>query len=75
MPKFIFDDIVTDSRKITQGSLFVALKGEKFNGEDFAKEAITKGAAGVIVAEGKDVFCVFGSCDAHGRGRGLLRPV
>ena len=51
MPKFIFDDIVTDSRKITQGSLFVALKGEKFNGEDFAKEAITKGAAGVIVSK------------------------
>ena len=51
MPKFIFDDIVTDSRKIIPGSLFIALKGEKFNGEDFAIEAINKGAAGVIVSQ------------------------
>ena len=50
MPKFIFDDIVTDSRKITEGSLFIALKGEKFNGEDFAIEAINKGATGVVVS-------------------------
>ena len=51
MPKFSFNDIVTDSRKITEGSLFIALKGEKFNGEDFAIEAIEKGAAGVIVSK------------------------
>ena len=51
MPKFIFDDIVTDSRKITEGSLFIALKGEKFNGEDFAIEAINKGATGVVVSK------------------------
>ena len=50
MPKFNFDDIVTDSRKITPNSLFIALKGENFNGEDFAAEAVEKGAAGVIVS-------------------------
>ncbi|MBR2179568.1 MAG: UDP-N-acetylmuramoyl-tripeptide--D-alanyl-D-alanine ligase [Selenomonadaceae bacterium] len=50
MPKFNFNDIVTDSRKITEGSLFIALKGEIFNGEDFAVEAVNKGAAGVIVS-------------------------
>ena len=50
MPKFNFDDIVTDSRKITPNSLFIALKGENFNGEDFAAEAVKKGAAGVIVS-------------------------
>ena len=37
--------ITTDSRKITEGVLFVALKGEKFNGEDFAEESLKKGAA------------------------------
>ena len=47
-----FADVVTDTRKIEQGVLFVALKGERFNGEDFAAEALEKGAAGVIV--GKD---------------------
>ena len=51
MPKFIFEDIITDSRKISKGSMFIAIKGEKFNGEDFAIEAIEKGAAGVIVNE------------------------
>ena len=50
MPKFTFNDIVTDSRKITEGSLFIALKGENFNGEDFAIEAVKKGAAGVVVS-------------------------
>ncbi|MBR2214686.1 MAG: UDP-N-acetylmuramoyl-tripeptide--D-alanyl-D-alanine ligase [Selenomonadaceae bacterium] len=43
-------DVVTDTRRITPGTLFVALKGEKFNGEDFAKEALAKGAAGVMVS-------------------------
>ena len=50
MPEFNFNDIVTDSRKITPGVLFIALKGETFNGEDFAAEAVNKGAAGVIVS-------------------------
>ena len=44
-----FDNITTDTRKITQGALFVALKGERFNGEDFAAKAVEAGAAGVLV--------------------------
>lgn len=47
-----FEDIVTDTRKITEGTLFVALSGERFNGEDFAAEAVEKGAAGVVVSRG-----------------------
>ena len=35
-----FESVITDSRKITSGSLFVALKGEIFNGEDFAEDAL-----------------------------------
>ncbi len=46
----IFDTVTTDSRKIIHGSLFVALKGDRFNGEDFAVEAIDKGAGGVLVS-------------------------
>ena len=45
-----FTDIVTDTRKIADGVLFVAFKGERFNGEDFAAEALQKGAAGVMVS-------------------------
>lgn len=46
-----FSDITTDTRKIEKNSLFIALKGEKFNGEDFAAEAVSKGAAGVVASE------------------------
>ena len=45
-----FDSITTDTRKITPGALFVALKGERFNGEDFAAKAVEMGAAGVLVS-------------------------
>ena len=43
-----FTDIVTDTRKIVPGALFVALKGERFNGEDFAAQAVEQGAAGYL---------------------------
>ncbi len=45
-----FADVTTDTRKISEGALFVALSGERFNGEDFAREAVKKGAAGVVVS-------------------------
>ncbi|MFA6850164.1 MAG: UDP-N-acetylmuramoyl-tripeptide--D-alanyl-D-alanine ligase, partial [Selenomonadaceae bacterium] len=45
-----FTDVITDTRKIEKGMLFVALKGEKFNGDDFAAQAVEKGAAGVVVS-------------------------
>ena len=50
-----FTDIVTDTRKITNGVLFIAFKGERFNGEDFAGEALSKGAAGVLVSNEFDL--------------------
>ena len=49
--KEVFSDITTDTRKIVRNSLFIALKGEKFNGEDFGAEAVEKGAAGIVVSE------------------------
>lgn len=45
-----FDSVGADSRKITQGQLFVALKGENFDGHTFAKQAIEQGASVVLVA-------------------------
>ncbi len=38
-----------DSRKVKRGSLFVAIKGEKFDGHDFILDALKKGAAAVII--------------------------
>ena len=49
--EIFFEDVITDSRKVTGGELFVALKGENFNGESFAKEAIKKGAVAVMVSK------------------------
>lgn len=46
---FKFTNITTDSRKITEGSLFVALKGEKFDGHDYCQRALMDGAAGILV--------------------------
>ena len=42
--------ITTDTRKIAAGDLFVALRGENFDGADFAAEALQKGAAAVLVS-------------------------
>lgn len=41
-------DISTDTRTIGKGSLFIALKGEKFDGHDFAAKAMEMGATAVI---------------------------
>lgn len=41
--------INTDSRKVEQGSLFFALKGENFDGNQFAGTAISNGAAYAVV--------------------------
>lgn len=49
--ELVFSDIVTDTRKLQPGALFVAFKGERFNAEDFLREAVEKGATGVIVSE------------------------
>jgi UDP-N-acetylmuramoyl-tripeptide--D-alanyl-D-alanine ligase len=43
--------IKIDTRKVTKGDLFFALKGPNFNGNHFAKQAIDAGAAYVIIDE------------------------
>ena len=43
--------ISTDTRRIKPNSLFFALKGENFNGNKFAEQALEKGASYAIVDE------------------------
>ena len=43
--------ITTDSRNCPEGSIFLALKGESFNGNQFALQALEKGCAYAIVDE------------------------
>jgi UDP-N-acetylmuramoyl-tripeptide--D-alanyl-D-alanine ligase len=44
--------VSTDTRTIAPGTLFVALRGEKFDAHEFLAEAAAKGAAAAVVAEG-----------------------
>lgn len=46
-----FSNISTDSRKVEPNSIFFALKGGNFNGNQFANDALKKGAAVAIVDE------------------------
>jgi UDP-N-acetylmuramoyl-tripeptide--D-alanyl-D-alanine ligase len=46
--------ISTDTRSITQGSLFIALKGERFDAHDFVDQAIESGAVAVVVDHSLD---------------------
>lgn len=41
----------TDTRKIQEGNVFFALKGENFNGNKYALQALSKGAIAVVVDE------------------------
>lgn len=43
--------VTTDTRNIKKGQIFFALKGDNFNGNNFAKQAIEKGAAFAIIDE------------------------
>ena len=44
-------NVTTDSRKVTPGCIFVALKGEHFDGNDFVDKARADGAAYIISGE------------------------
>ncbi len=46
--------VSTDTRKITKGSLFFALKGDNFNGNKFALKALEQGASYAIIDEKVD---------------------
>ncbi|MFT4673201.1 MAG: UDP-N-acetylmuramoyl-tripeptide--D-alanyl-D-alanine ligase [Saprospiraceae bacterium] len=41
--------ICTDTRKIKKNCLFIALKGDTFNGNEFAQEALNQGAFKVLI--------------------------
>ena len=49
------DAVTTDTRKVTPGSLFVALKGERFDAHDFVQQAKEGGAAALLVSRQLDI--------------------
>jgi UDP-N-acetylmuramoyl-tripeptide--D-alanyl-D-alanine ligase len=48
-----FQGISTDSRTVTEGELFIALKGSRFDGHHYVLEALEKKAGGVVIEEDK----------------------
>ncbi|MES2594927.1 MAG: UDP-N-acetylmuramoyl-tripeptide--D-alanyl-D-alanine ligase [Verrucomicrobiota bacterium] len=47
--------VITDSRKVRPGDLFVALKGDKFDAHDFLPQVIAAGASAVLIEKGRGV--------------------
>jgi len=47
----------TDTRSVQSGDLFFALKGENFNGNTFAHQALKKGASYAVIDELQDSNC------------------
>ena len=70
-PDAMFSSVGTDSRNITKGQLFVALKGDHFDGHDYAELAIKQGAAAVLVSHhmsgAEPALMVSDTCLALGR--------
>ena len=48
-PQSVITGVSTDTRQIKHGELFVALRGQNYNGHDFVIEAFDRGAAAVVV--------------------------
>ncbi len=74
--------ITTDSREVDTDMLFIAIKGERFDGNDFISEAFSKGAAAVIAERmpenisselTKRVFIVENSVEALGKVAGAYK--
>jgi UDP-N-acetylmuramoyl-tripeptide--D-alanyl-D-alanine ligase len=51
-PQTCFSGFNSDSRTVQRGELFWALKGDRFDGHDFASRAVMQGASGMVVQKG-----------------------
>jgi UDP-N-acetylmuramoyl-tripeptide--D-alanyl-D-alanine ligase len=50
-PDAEFYGVSTDTRTLKTGQLYIALRGEKFDGHDFINEAVKAGAAGALISQ------------------------
>jgi len=51
-PSLAFTGVSIDTRTLATGDLFIGIRGERFDGAEFADAAIQAGAAGVVVPHG-----------------------
>ncbi len=59
-----FSGVSTDSRNISSGEIFFALKGDNYDGHEYVDEALKKGAGGAVIEDGSL---------AHNNGKLLIR--
>ncbi len=52
-PSWRFQGLSTDSRTLEPGQVFVAIRGEHFDGNDFIDDALARGASVVVCARGR----------------------
>lgn len=72
----------TDTRNIIPGSVFIAIKGKNFDGHDYVREALAKGASGALVSSvpgeggplaGKNIIAVDDTTGAMARVASEIR--
>ncbi len=61
----VFHAISTDSRNIAEGALFIALKGNRFDGHHYAIEALEKKAGGVVIEENRAGDIRWNGCETR----------
>jgi UDP-N-acetylmuramoyl-tripeptide--D-alanyl-D-alanine ligase len=79
-----FSGVTTDSRAVDAGDLFIALKGENFDGHEYVAEAVRRGAVAALVSRPveaqppipqvivADTRIALGNLAGHWRGRFAL---
>lgn len=53
-PQLMFNGVSTDTRTLKPGNLFVAIKGENFDGHDYIGQAMSAGACAVVTSRQVD---------------------
>lgn len=51
-PEITINQVSTDTRTLKEGALFIAIKGDRFDGHHYIDQAISKGATLVMVQDG-----------------------
>lgn len=54
--KQVITSVTTDSRRVEEGALFIALAGERFDGHDFVQTALEQGARAAVVSRAIDIY-------------------
>ena len=63
-----------DSRRVRPGDLFVAIRGQRFDGHQFVHNAVNKGAAGLVISDRSAVGVPVGESPARARPFVIVVP-